>query len=224
MESIKIVWHGHACFSLIGKKHVLIDPFLTDNPLAKVKPEDLKPDIILVTHGHSDHAEDAVKISKAAHAPVVAAFELSEILKEEGAETIDINPGGTIEYDGIRVKATMATHSSSYNGKYAGNPMGFVIDMGRKIYHAGDTGYFKDMEAIGSIDHPDIALLPIGGHYTMDVDGAFEAVKAIKPAIAMPMHYNTFDVIKADPERFKSLAGTVGTYVIIPEIEKPIEI
>ncbi|WP_297216537.1 metal-dependent hydrolase [Thermoplasma sp.] len=222
--TVKITWHGHACFSIEGKKNVLIDPFIKDNPVAKVKLEDLNPDLILVTHGHYDHAADAVAIAKRTGSPILSVFELSEIFKESGVKTIDINPGGTVDFDGISVKATIATHSSSYDGRYAGNPVGYVIDMGRRIYHAGDTGYFKDMEIIGSVDRPEISLLPIGGHYTMDVDGAVEALKMLRSPIAIPMHYNTFDVIKADPIRFKNLAATIGTYVIIPEIEKPIDL
>ena len=107
----------------------------------------------------ADHAADAVAIAKRTGSPILSVFELSEIFKESGVKTIDINPGGTVDFDGISVKATIATHSSSYDGRYAGNPVGYVIDMGRRIYHAGDTGYFKDMEIIGSVDRPEISLL-----------------------------------------------------------------
>ncbi len=220
MEEVKITWHGHACFSIECGKNILVDPFLTSNPVAKIKPEELHPDLILVTHGHFDHVEDAVIISKRTGSPVVSSFELSEMLGSEGASVIDINPGGTIDFSGIKVRATDAVHSSSYNGKYAGNPMGFIIDCGKKIYHAGDTDLFSGMELIGKYFRPDVAMLPIGGHYTMDQNDAIIAARMLKAKTLIPMHYNTFDAIRADPEKFKKDGSGIGMKVIVPEIEK----
>ncbi len=221
---VNVIWHGHACFSIEGSINVLIDPFIGKNPVAKIKPESLNPDIILITHGHFDHTGDAIAISKNSKAPVLASFELSEILKNE-VETMDINPGGTIDFKGIKITAVNAVHSSSYNGLYAGASMGYIIDMdGIKIYHAGDTAYFKDMELIGNISKPDTSLLPIGGHYTMDIDGSIKALKMLKSKTVIPMHYNTFPAIGANPEEFKNKVEKAGFKPLIPEVEEVINL
>ena len=215
----EITWHGHAGFSIKLSLDILIDPFFTGNPIARETPEDMKPDIILLTHGHFDHAGDVVKISKKNSAPVLCSFELSEILKKEAVKTIDINPGGTVDFIGTKITAVPAIHSSSYNGLYAGEAMGFIINNGNtKIYHAGDTTYFRDMELIGEQYKPELAMLPIGGHYTMDVDGAVKAIKLLGVRKAIPMHYNTFPPIQADAMEFKRKVASAGTEVIIPEI------
>ncbi len=221
----EITWHGHAGFSIKNSVDILVDPFFSANPLSREDIDDIKADVVLVTHGHFDHAGDALRIAKNNGAPIVCSFELSEIIKKNNIETIDINPGGTIEYNGIKAVAVPAIHSSSYNGLYAGEAMGFIIDNGdMKIYHAGDTTFFKDMELIGDIYHPDIAMLPIGGHYTMDIDGAVEALKLLKVKNAIPMHYNTFPPIKANATEFQKKAEQEGTRVTIPEIAKPFRI
>ena len=215
----EITWHGHAGFSIKGSSDILIDPFFSGNPFAREAAEDMKPDIILLTHGHFDHAGDAVKISKKNGSPVLCSFELSELLKKEDVKTIDINPGGTVDFMGVKITAVPAIHSSSYNGLYAGEAMGFIVDnRDIKIYHAGDTTYFKDMELIGKLHEPDVAMLPIGGHYTMDVDGAVEVIKLLGVRKAIPMHYNTFPPIQADAMEFKRKVASAGTEVIIPEI------
>ncbi len=214
----EIIWHGHAGFSIKGNIEVLVDPFFSGNPIAKEKAGDMNPDIIAVTHGHFDHAGDAVAISRKNGAPILCSFELSEILKKEDAQTIDINPGGTVEFRDVRISAVPAIHSSSYNGLYAGASMGYIIDNGDvKIYHAGDTTYFKDMELIGSVFRPDMAMLPIGGHYTMDIDGAVQAINLLGVKKVIPMHYNTFPPISANPSEFKKKAESAGAEVIIPE-------
>jgi L-ascorbate metabolism protein UlaG (beta-lactamase superfamily) len=217
----EIIWHGHAGFSIKGDIEVLVDPFFNGNPVAREQVEDMRPNLVAVTHGHFDHAGDAVKISRKNGAPVLCSFELSEILKKENAQTIDINPGGTVEFRGVRITAVPAIHSSSYNGLYAGEAMGYIIDNGQiKIYHAGDTTYFRDMELIGSLYRPDIAMLPIGGHYTMDINGAVEAIKLLGVKKAIPMHYNTFPPIRADASEFKRKAEAAGAEVTIPEVGK----
>ncbi len=216
-----ITWHGHAGFSIKGSLDILIDPFFTGNPLAREAAENMKPDIILLTHGHFDHSGDAVKISMKNGAPVLCSFELSEILKKEDVKTIDINPGGTVDFKGAKITAVPAIHSSSYNGLYAGEAMGFIVDNGDiRIYHAGDTTYFKDMELIRKLHKPDVAMLPIGGHYTMDIDGAVEAIKLLDVKKAIPMHYNTFPPIEADASEFKRKVASAGSEVIIPDVGK----
>jgi L-ascorbate metabolism protein UlaG (beta-lactamase superfamily) len=216
-----ITWHGHAGFSIKNGIEIIIDPFINGNPLAREKLEDLKADLILVTHGHFDHAGDAAKLAKITGSPILCSFELSEILKKEDVETIDINPGGTVEFKGINVTAVPAIHSSSYKGLYAGASMGYIIENKEiKIYHAGDTTLFRDMELINSMYHPDLAMVPIGGHYTMDVDGSIEALKMLHPKIAIPMHYNTFPAIRANPSDFKKKAEKLGINAMVPEIGK----
>ncbi len=221
--STDVIWHSHACFSINSSVNILIDPFFNGNPKAIENPDDIKPDIILLTHGHFDHSGDAIKISKRSGAPVLASFELSELLKKEGIKTIDINPGGTVEFKNIKITAVKAVHSSSYEGKYAGCAMGYIIDNGEKtFYHAGDTGIFSDMELYGKLYKPEIAMLPIGGHYTMDINGAIESLKMLGSKIVIPMHYNTFPAIEADPSKLVAGAEKIGVQCIIPEIGKKI--
>lgn len=223
-KNIELIWQGHACFEIRGSKRIIVDPFLEGNPVAKIKKEDVEADIVVVTHGHSDHVGDALYIGKKNEAPIVTMVELAWLLSEKDKSlTIhDINFSGNVIIDGVKITAVPALHSSSYEGKYAGNPGGMIIEMDRTtIYHAGDTGIFKDMELIGSMYKPDIAMLPIGGHYTMSPNEAAEAVKMIKPKVAIPMHYSTFPLIKQDPSVFKSLAEKDGGIkIIIPEIGK----
>ena len=222
---LKFRWNGHACFDIenqeTGKK-LIIDPFLEGNPVAKLKKDEVKADVVVVTHGHSDHVGDAPYISIKNKAPLVTMVELAWILgeKNEGLQIHDINFSGSVEVGGIKITAVPALHSSSYDGMYAGNPGGMILDFnGFKVYHAGDTGVFSDMELIGKMYKPDVALLPIGGHYTMSPQEALKAVELINPKMAIPMHYNTFPAIKQDPLLFKSLVEkSTKTKVMIPEI------
>ncbi|QRF74692.1 metal-dependent hydrolase [Thermoplasmatales archaeon] len=207
-DKVLVKWHGHACFTLDFGKKVVVDPFITGNPSAKIKKEDIKADLVVVTHGHSDHVGDSVYIAKKNGVPLVTMVELAWILEEENKDlnAIGINYSGNTKVDGIKVSAVLATHSSGYNGKYAGGPTGMIIENGVSVYHAGDTGVFKDMELIGEMYHPDVALLPIGGHYTMSPHEAAIAAGMIKAPAVVPMHYNTFDLIKQDPAEFKKEA------------------
>ena len=228
-EKIKLRWNGHACFDMedleTGKK-LIIDPFIEGNPSSKIRKEDIKTDVVVVTHGHSDHVGSAPFICKQNNAPLVTMVELAWILSEknEGLKVHDLNFSGTTEVAGINITAVPAMHSSSYEGMYAGNPGGMILDFGGvRIYHAGDTGLFKDMELIGSVYRPDIALLPIGGHYTMSPQDAAKAVTLINPHIAIPMHYNTFPPITQNPKIFKNLVEINSrTKVIIPAIGEEI--
>ncbi|WMW23148.1 metal-dependent hydrolase [Methanolobus mangrovi] len=226
MSDIRLTWLGHSCFQIdVEGITVLIDPFITGNPAATVQPEDLEPDIIAVTHGHGDHLGDTVSIAKRTGCTVVCIHEISHYLKSKGIKTCGMNIGGNVELEGILFTMTDARHSSSIDESCwsfdGGRAAGFVIKVGgTSIYHAGDTGVFGDMELIAKLYHPDVAILPIGGRFTMDAKAAAIAVEMLRPKIAIPMHYNTFDVISQDPDIFKKYVDLVSdTDVLIMEID-----
>lgn len=200
---IQIQWIAHSAFMLdIDDHKVLIDPFIEGNPLATISPDELKPEHILLTHPHGDHLGDTVAIAKANDAPVLACFEVANWLSAQGvAETIGTNPGGQVDFGYMKVKCTRAFHSSSFpDGSYGGVAMGFLITVassGRVIYFAGDTALFSDMSLIGEAN-VDLAILPIGDHFTMGIDDSIRAIKLVQPNTVLPMHYNTFPPIAQD--------------------------
>ena len=209
----ELTYLSHSVFQINHESHnVLIDPYLTDNENAPVKPEDLHPDTILLTHGHWDHLGDTVEIAKANKSLVVAVNELAGYVGEKGIDVHAMHIGGAKQFPFGRVKLTIAHHSSSTpDGRYAGDPAGIVLTVGGKtIYHAGDTGLFLDMQLIGELDAIDYMLVPIGDNFTMGIDDAVRAVEFVKPKVAIPMHYDTFPPIKADPEEFASKVRDKG--------------
>ncbi len=196
------------------------------NPKACAKPEDFeKVDLIFITHAHADHLGDAVEIASRTKAKIVAIYDIAVWLNEKfGVETVGMNYGRT-EIDGFEVVMVPAWHSSSYEGKNIGSACGFIIGIeGKRIYHAGDTCIFSDMKLFAELYPIDTALLPIGGHFTMDVLQAVKAVELIKPKLAIPMHYNTWPLIQADVQRFKEEVEKSGIKVVILEPGKEIEI
>ena len=207
---MEITWLGHAAWLIESDgKRVLIDPFITGNPSAPVGSEELdRIDLIMVTHNHSDHLGDAVKISNRTGAKVVSMFENVNMMHSDGLKQengFGMNKGGElIDIGGLKVALVQAVHS--------GNECGVILGIGNKtLYHAGDTAFFSDMELIGEQFSIDVAFLPIGGYFTMGPKQAAKAAKAVKAKVVMPMHYNTFPQIKQDPEMFiQMLSGQRG--------------
>lgn len=204
--SVKLTHYGHACFLVEGGgSRLIIDPFLEGNPSATVKPSQVKVDYVLVSHAHGDHWGDAAVIAKENGATIIANAEISGYAGKRGLKTHPLHIGGGFNFPFGRVKLTIAHHGSSFpDGTYGGNPAGFLLTLeGKNIYHACDTGLFYDMKLIGD-NGIDVAILPIGDNYTMGPDDALKAVELIQPKIVIPIHYNTFDVIRQDPAKFKS--------------------
>lgn len=199
--AMTITWFGHSTFRLeVGNFSVLIDPFLTGNPLCEIAPDEIPAQFILLTHGHGDHFGDTVAIAKRTEALVVATPEICDWVGGKGVKnTHGMNTGGGYTFPFGHVKFVRADHSSSLpDGTYAGNPCGLVISHeGKRLYFAGDTALFSDMSLIGDM-RIDVAVLPIGDNFTMGPDDALAAVKLIRPRNVFPCHYNTFPVIYQD--------------------------
>lgn len=211
---MKINFIGHACFMIEEGNHsLIIDPFISGNPMAKVNVDELKPTHILISHAHGDHLGDTVELAKKTKAKVYTTNELGGELRDEGVDAISGHIGGKVKTEFGSIKYFQAFHGSGLSGGFA---CGFVIDIGgKKIYHAGDTGLTKDMELLGDEDI-DLAMLPIGDFYTMGPEDAVKAVKMIKPKYVIPMHYNTFPPIQQDPDAFaRSVTEETKTKAIV---------
>jgi L-ascorbate metabolism protein UlaG (beta-lactamase superfamily) len=210
---------GHACFELSDGEHrVLIDPFLTGNPKAAVSADDVSPTTILLTHGHADHFGDTVAIAKRTDAPVVAIVEIANELSEEGVQAFDPNLGGTVKFDWGWVKLVPAWHTSTTPKGTVNTPAGLLVGIGDTlVYHLGDTSLFSDLQLISQPDQVDVALMCIGGHYTMDRIDAARAAELIGAGTVIPCHYDTFPPIETDAQQFKSdvEAATDSTVVVL---------
>jgi L-ascorbate metabolism protein UlaG (beta-lactamase superfamily) len=196
---------GHSGIELTSAGfNLLIDPFLTGNPTATVKSETLSPQHIILTHAHGDHSSDVEPVAKRTGAPVISNAEIVDYYEAKGLKGHSMNTGGSFTFPFGKLTFTPAWHSSSFpDGSYGGNPMGVVLELeGKRIYHLGDTALFSDLVLIGK-KGIDLALVPIGDNFTMGPEDALEAVKLIAPKQVIPIHYNTFGLIKQDGAAFK---------------------
>jgi L-ascorbate metabolism protein UlaG (beta-lactamase superfamily) len=204
---VDIRFLGHACFELTeGDTRVLMDPFLTGNPKAAAAPDELDPTHIFLTHGHPDHYGDIVDIAKRTGAQVVTIAEIAGELGEAGVENLsDPNLGGTVEFDEVWVKLVPAWHTSTTPNGTASVPAGMVVGLGGKVvYHLGDTALFSDLRLVGERNPVDVALMCIGGHYTMDRHDAVTAAGLVGATTVIPCHYDTFPPVETDSQAFKA--------------------
>lgn len=209
---MKVTFIGHSAIKLEGSKVVYVDPFLTGNPLTSMTLDQIEcADYVAVTHDHDDHKGDGFEICKKSGAVLIGVHEISVEALNAGIKSEGMNIGGTLKFDKIDFHMVNALHSCG-----CGHQAGFVIEMdGVVVYHPGDTGLFGDMQIIGEFFDIDLAFLPIGDRYTMGIPSAVKAVEYLKPAKVVPMHYNTFPVIEADPEEFKNKVGNLAEVIIL---------
>jgi L-ascorbate metabolism protein UlaG (beta-lactamase superfamily) len=219
----QLTWHGHSCFSLVTDDgtRILFDPWLDNNPRADIKAAAIeKLNYMLVSHGHSDHFADAISIARRTGATVISVFELVAFAQSQGVKNgHGMNVGGGYTFPFGYTKLTPALHSGQVDGdkdgRYTTVPCGFHVELGagKRLYHAGDTALTMDMQLLkGRVD---VALLPIGDNYTMGPDDAVRAVELIEPRVVIPMHYNTFEQIRQDPQQFKAKVGKRAEVVIL---------
>jgi L-ascorbate metabolism protein UlaG (beta-lactamase superfamily) len=205
---------GHSCFKLESKQHILLfDPYFTNNPQAVTSAADINCNYILPSHAHHDHLGDAIPIALRTGATIIASVELAKHCSEKGCQTHAMQIGGKFPFDFGSVRLTYAQHSS---GLVDGLASGFIVSFhGTTVYFAGDTGIFSDMELIGKLEAIDYAILPIGGNYTMNVEDAVLAGKMLNPKAIIPMHYNTWPIINADPLVLKQ-ALNIPVHILSP--------
>ena len=225
MAEASLTWLGHASFRLDspGGKRIYVDPWLDNPKCPESEKEPERVDLIAITHGHSDHVGSAVELSKRfGPLPIVAMVELKGWLRQQGAQTDEMpgpNKGGTVEAEGVKFTLTNAFHSSSSDdGAYLGEPAGIVVELedGKKIYFAGDTCVFSDMQLIGRLYSPDVAVLPIGGHFTMDPREAGLACELLGVRRVVPCHYGTFPLLPGTPDELRQHAAGVQVEAIEP--------
>ncbi|SDM89724.1 L-ascorbate metabolism protein UlaG, beta-lactamase superfamily [Fictibacillus solisalsi] len=206
---MKLTFHGQSALEITTEKHsIWVDPFISGNTFCDVEIGDVKPDVILLTHGHNDHAGDAEEIAKRNNSLIVAPFELAEYFGSKGLNVHPMHIGGGYQFEWGHVKWTQAFHGSSFTEEdgtvvYTGMPAGLLFTAeGKTIYHAGDTALFSDMKMIGERNDIDVAFLPIGDNFTMGPEDAATASEWLNANLTVPIHYNTYPVIEQDPDKF----------------------
>jgi L-ascorbate metabolism protein UlaG (beta-lactamase superfamily) len=225
---MKYTYYGQSCFQLEadGKKF-LFDPFISGNSLAKhIDIQSIEADYILVSHGHGDHVADIVQIANQTNAQVIAMVEVADWITRQGVKNVtDINFGKS-KFDFGNLRTVWAVHSSSNpDSSYGGNPAGFVLELeGKSIYYAGDTALTTEMKLLADLHSLDYAILPIGGHYTMDVDDALVATKYLECERVIGVHYNTFPPIQIDPEAAVAKFKRENKVLLLPAIGETIEL
>lgn len=230
MSHLSLQFLGHSAFHIRSGDHdILIDPHIGSNPSARhagISPEQFRPTHIVVTHAHGDHLGDTVSIALRSKSVVITTFELANYLEREGCSVIGMGIGGASDVGFGRIKFTVAHHSSSTpDGRSMGNPAGVLLFTGGgTIYHAGDTGLFGDMELIGRRHPIDVAILPIGDYFTMGIDDAIEAVRMLKPRLAIPMHFNTYAPIRVDARLFVEGVDATGYCARILEVGETMDV
>jgi len=225
---MKYTYYGQSCFLLeaAGKK-LLFDPFISHNPLAKdVDIKSIEADYIFVSHGHGDHVGDLVEIAKQTDAQVVAMVEVAAWAEKQGLKKLIPMNYGSLKLDFAKVRMVWATHSSSLpDGSYGGNPAGFVLELdGKAIYFAGDTSLTIEMKLLADLYNLDYAILPIGGHYTMDVDDALIATKYVECDKVIGVHYDTFAQIEIDKDEALAKFKRENKTLLLPAIGETIEL
>ena len=220
---MRISYHGHAVVQIqTNGKTILIDPFITGNQLTDLKVKEVIPDVIILSHGHNDHVGDTVELARKKNALVVANAEISDFLSWQGVNTHAMHIGGAYQFEFGKVKLTQAFHGSSYTTEkneliYCGMPAGILfMNEGKTIYHAGDTALFSDMKLIGERHPIDVAFLPIGDNFTMGPEDATYAAKLLNAKTIVPIHFNTFPVIKQDPYQFIDMLDNKNGKVLAP--------
>lgn len=227
---MQVTYYGHSCFSVkVNNKHILFDPFITYNPLAKhINVDEIQADYILVSHGHEDHVADLIPIAKRTGAKVVCAWEIHVWLNNLGiTNTHPMNIGGAWKFEGLaKVKCVNAIHSSSLpDGTYGGSPMGFIIESNEGcFYYSGDTALTYDMKLIGEYRKVDFALLPIGDNFTMSADNAIIAADFINCNKIIGLHYDTFGYIVIDKEQVKKKFENANLNLVLMDIGQTLNI
>ena len=225
---MKLKYFSHSSFQITtdGGHTLLIDPFLDDNPTSPIKSDEVSADFIVLTHAHGDHLGDAFKIAKRTDPLFICVNELANYCISKGFRAHNMHIGGSFAFDFGMLKFTIAHHGSmTPDNTYGGEPAGVVLGIdGKILYHTGDTGLFYDMKLVGEMNALDYMLLPIGDNFTMGITDAVKAVELADPIVAIPMHYNTFPVIEADPEEFKAKVEAIGKKAIVMEYGQEIEL
>ncbi|MCB0750821.1 MAG: metal-dependent hydrolase [Ignavibacteriae bacterium] len=225
---MKLRYFSHSAFQITTDSGVviLIDPFLDDNPTSPVKSNEVHPHYIILTHAHGDHLGDSFKIAKRTDPTFICVNELANYCASKGFKAHNMHIGGAHQFEFGKVKFTIAHHGSQTpEGTYAGEPAGILITIDNKIlYHTGDTALFLDMKLIGEMNNVDYMMLPIGDNFTMGIDDAVKAVEFVNPKFTIPIHFNTFEVITADPQIFKNKIESMNKNCIVMNFGEEIEL